>query len=201
MIAAGQLEASRVGGRWVVDRSSVERRRRATILSGRPFSARRSWGLLWLASGQRPAWLKPSDISRLRRRLRQQRLIHLAPRLQKRATRRFFRAHPSDLDRIERESQVVPTGLSAVGEFDLDLAPEPDCLEFYTPAAALDVLKTTYALQPGLRPNLLARVVEPIWPFDASAAQAPAVVVGLDLFESDDPRLQRAGRELLEELP
>ena len=38
MIADGQLEAEKVGGRWFVDRKSVENRRSQSWVNGRPFS-------------------------------------------------------------------------------------------------------------------------------------------------------------------
>ena len=199
MIKAGLLEANKVGGRWVVSQASVERRRQARVQAGRKFSARRAWGLLLLASGRRANWLTPSDAAVLRRRLREEDLIDLAPRLQKRATVHNLRAHPSDLRRIDQEPSVVNTGISAASEFDLDLTPDSGQLDIYAPARNIPLLRKRYALQPSSRPNLILRVVEEPWPFEASLTVAPRVVVGLDLFESVDERLRRAGRHLLEE--
>ena len=103
MIANGLLKADKVGGRWLIQLSSVEKRQEARRLPGRMFSPGRAWGLLWLASRRHPDWLSPTDISHLRRRLRQASLIDLAPRLQKRAVVHRLRAHPSDLPRIAEE--------------------------------------------------------------------------------------------------
>ena len=48
MIAAGQLEAEKISGRWFVDRKSVENRRSQPSVNGRPFSEANAWALLCL---------------------------------------------------------------------------------------------------------------------------------------------------------
>jgi len=197
MIANGLLKADKVGGRWLIQLSSVEKRQEARRLPGRMFSPGRAWGLLWLASRRHPDWLSPTDISHLRRRLRQASLIDLAPRLQKRAVVHRLRAHPSDLPRIAEEPQVIKTGVSIAHSLDTDLAHQQDFLDAYVQATQYPGLMKKYALQPGSRHNLLLRVIESSWPFSNSASSAPRVVVGLDLLEDDDERLQRAGRSLL----
>lgn len=197
MIAAGILDAVKVGGRWLVSARSVERRKEATVQPGRLLSPRRAWGLLMLASGLRPDWLDPSEVSKLRRRLKEGSLEALVPRLRKRAEVHHLRAHPSDLGRIGEEAGVVRAGLSAAREYQLDLSPAPDMLDAYVEARLLPRLKNKYALQPGPRSNLTLRAIDGVWPFAAGAASPPPVVVGLDLLESDDARLQRAGQELL----
>jgi hypothetical protein len=58
-------------------------------------------------------------------------------------------------------------------------------------------LQKKYALQPNPKPNVILRVVEGVWPFEEGTTVAPAMVVGVDLIESDDPRLRRAGQWLL----
>jgi hypothetical protein len=197
MIAAGILDAVKVGGRWVVSTQSVEKRKDADVQPGRLLSPRRAWGLLLLASGVRPDWLDPSEVSRLRRRLREQVLEALAPRLRKRAVVHRLRAHPSDLARIGGEATVVRAGISATADHALDLAPAADVLDAYLPARLLQRLKKDYALQPSPRPNVILRAIDGVWPFEKGATFAPAVVVGVDLLESDDARLHRAGHELL----
>lgn len=197
MIAAGLLDADKIGGRWLVHADSVERRREAQVQPGRLFSARRAWGLLFIAAGMRPDWLAPSELSRLRRRVREVSLEDLSPRLRSRAVLHGLRAHPSDLPRIAENSSLVRAGISAAPQYGVDLAPSAGMLDGYLPAKRLAPLVKKYALQPSPKPNLILRVVQGTWPFEAGIAMAPAVVVGLDLFESDDPRLRRAGRELL----
>lgn len=197
MIAAGVLDAAKVGGRWVVGAQSVEQRSRAQALPGRLLSPRRAWGVLLLASAARPDWLSPSEISKLRRRLRETTIESLAPRLRKRAVVHRLRAHPSDLARILEDDTVVRAGISAAPHYGADLVPPADEVDAYVPTRVLRRLQKTYALQPSSRHNVTLRVIDGVWPFGSGMAIAPAVVVGLDLLESDDARLQRAGRVLL----
>ena len=197
MIAEGILAASKVGGRWLVNVASVEKRQQASVLPGRMFSPGRAWGLLWLAAGERPDWLSPSDISHLRRRLREESLMKLAPRLRKRAVIHNLRGHPSDLPRIATEQPLVKTGVTVAHQFGGDLAPEANFLEAYIPESLLLYLKKKYALQSGPRHNLVLHAIDAPWPFDEHIASAPKAVVALDLLESEDARLRRAGAEML----
>ena len=197
MIAAGILDAAKVGGRWVVSAQSVEKRREADVHPGRLLSPRRAWGLLLLASGVRPDWLDPSEVSRLRSRLRETHIEALAPRLRKRAVVHRLRAHPSDLRRIAEEPKVVRAGISAATDYVHDISPAADVIDAYLPAKLQQRLKKKYALQPSQRPNVILRAIDDLWPFDAGTTVAPAAVVGVDLLEFDDARLQRAGQDLL----
>lgn len=201
MIAAGILEAAKVGGRWLVSAQSVEKRREARVQPGRLFSSRRAWGLLLLASDVRPHWLRPSEVSRLRQRLRESTLEDLALRLCSRAAVHRLRAHPSDLVRVGEEAKVVRAGISAALEHSLDLSPAADVLDAYIPARLKPRLMKKYSLQSSTRPNVILRAIDSVWPFTEGTAFAPAAVVGVDLLESDEARLQRAGRELLRRHP
>ena len=197
MIRAGLLDAAKLGGRWVVSAESVDRRAKVSAEPGRHFSSKRAWGLLLLAGGSSPDWLSRSDLSRLRRRLKESTLEELAPRLRSRALTDALRAHPSDLQRLAAEDALVLAGLSAASHYDLGLAYPADSLEAYVPIKQVAGLKKKYALQPSATPNVILRVVEGVWPFEEGATVAPATVVGLDLLESDDARLRRAGQVLL----
>src|SRR5882672_1764924 len=52
LISAGELDAEKVGGRWLVDPGAVSLRKRDSPGPGRPLSARNAWALLFLASGE-----------------------------------------------------------------------------------------------------------------------------------------------------
>src|SRR5918993_1477863 len=52
LIDSQKVAASKVGGVWIVDPRSVERRQRAARRGGRPLDAKNAWALLWLASGE-----------------------------------------------------------------------------------------------------------------------------------------------------
>jgi hypothetical protein len=199
LVVAGKLEAAKIGGRWLVDAASVARRTERPPPAGRSLSRANAWGLLLVAAGQRPCWLGPEDLSRVRRALREQGLLALWPRLGRRAVLHRLRAHPSDLERIATEAEAIRTGASAAQEHHLDLVGAGQ-LEVYLPEKRVLALVKRYALEPSDRPNVLAKVVADPWPFDAREPVAPASVVGVDLIESDDPRSRRAGEELLQQV-
>lgn len=199
MIGAGLLRARKLAGRWLIDRASLEELLANPRPVGRPFSVRRSWGLLMLASGRHPDWLSASDVSRLRGRLREQRLEELAARMARRASRRSYRAHPSDLRRIADVPDAVRTGPSAADEHGLDIVSEGE-VDVYLPAPRLEAMLKKFALSESERPNVVIRAVPEIWPFGPDDRVAPAAVVGVDLLSATDARFRRAGRELLKRL-
>ena len=199
MIAAGQLRARKFAGRWLVDESSVDELLARPRPVGRPFSVRRSWGLLMLASGRHPDWLSPPDVSRLRRVLRERSLEELAPRLERRATKHVYRAHPSDLVRLLEAGEAVRAGVSAADAHGLDLVVDDEA-DLYAAVGRLEDLKRRFALRMSERPNVTLRAVPEIWPFREEERFAPPAVVGVDLLGSVEPRLRRAGKQLLERI-
>lgn len=199
MIAVGMLDAVKIGGRWLISSDSIDRIRDSNRPVGRPFSLTKAWGLLLVANGDRPNWLSPWDLSRIRRRLREQGLVTLAPRLRSRAVLHRLRSHPSDTKRIMADKNIVSTGTSAAFHYDLDIMVS-DQSDIYVPDIYLNRFKKKYSLQLSQRPNLLVRVVKQIWPFKKNHPFAPAPVVGVDLIESDESRTRRAGEQLLEQV-
>lgn len=199
MIAAGLLDAERVGGRWLIDPDSVDRRKYVARSAGRSFSPNQAWGLLMVAAGESPDWLSAWDLSRARGRLRRQGLLALAHRLGKRAALYRLRAHPSDVERILTEKSLVLAGISAADRHGISLV-APGYAEFYASQEIMRGLNRRYALQASARPNLLVRVIAGLWPFAGRCSAAPVPVVGVDLLDSDDARTRRAGKALLEEV-
>jgi len=198
MARAQQLEADKIAGRWLIHRASLDRRQDADIVDGRPYSAANAWALLCLSDGLPVDWVSPSALSRLRSKLRSHGLLALAPRLRARAHRLSFRAHPSALQRIAQEPEVVKSGVSAAFEAGSDIQAAEE-LEAYVSAARVDALASRYHLEPSDRPNLVLHVVGDDLPFAWENCVGRACIA-IDLLESDDPRSRRAARELLERL-
>ena len=196
MAQAQQLDAEKVAGRWLINRVSLEYRRNTDVVDGRPYSAANAWALLCLAEGCPVDWVTASALSRLRRKLRTYGLLGLAPRLRARAELMSLRAHSSALHRIAMEPDVVQAGASAAKDNGIDIQAS-DEVEAYVAHERVGDIVAKYHLEPSDRPNVLLRVV----PDDLRFAWKNCiggVLVAVDLFESQDPRSQRAARQFLE---
>jgi excisionase family DNA binding protein len=202
LIAAGELDAEKVGGRWLVDRAVVARRKRQPPGPGRPLSARNAWALLLGASGEPlPAGLDPVASWRVRQSLAQHGLRGLGNRLQRRAHAQEYRALRGELRALRSAEQIVVSGSSAAGAHHLELL-APDALDAYLPASKLADVVAEHALQPA--PSAEANVILRAVPDDAwllaGREAAPLSAVALDLAAYPDPRSRRVGQQLLDEL-
>jgi len=197
LVAAERLRAERIGGRLLIDEGGVNARLATLPRMGRPFSAGRAWGLILLAGGQNPPGLDPSTKSKLRRVLRGHDLWSIRSKLAGRAERRRFRAHSSDLPRIDAEPGIVGTGPRYAAEAGLGLIANDAPVEIYVDRRLADQLVKKYRLAASLRPNVLLRVVpDKVRPW-LDARIAPRLAVALDLAEDPDPRSQDVAREAL----
>lgn len=195
LIHGGQLDAVRVGNRWMVDRASVEQRLLIGAPAGRPWSQRVVWAAIDMLDGRRPV-LSASERHRLAGRLGGRDLEALLPKLRHRADEHRFWAHPSALPRLAEDSAVARSGVSASGEYGADII-AVGAFEGYVAEADLEVVAARHGLRRDGRgmPNVVLRSVQARVPAKwGGVAPAPAVV--LDLLESDDPRSRRAGRQL-----
>ena len=196
MIAQGQLEAQKLGGRWLIDRRSVESRRSQPGVDGRPFNAANAWALLCLSEGKEPDWVSKWELSRLRRRLREVGIEKLAPRLWKRASKKQLRAHPSLLPRLRKDSRLFSSGVSAAAEHEIDIVAANELEAYVADEDFEDVVEDNY-LEPSPNPNVLLHVARADWIRScANDAMSPAVAAA-DLLEADDEKSRRAGHELL----
>ena len=196
LISAGELPGTKVAGRWLVDRASVDRRLRSAKLTGRPLSSSQAWGLIAMAEGRTPTWLRADERSRLRALLRDRTISDIIPLLVRRARKLDLRAHASDLSRIESEPDVVRTGVSAAAEYELAVV-APGVLEAYVPDRRLAQLERTYRLQPTANANLVLHVVGEPWPFTAGQWFAPRLATIIELLADDEQRTRRAGQDAL----
>lgn len=196
LIAQGQLEAQKLGGRWLVDRRSVEARRSRPSPDGRPFSEANAWAILCLSEGGKPDWISRWELSRLRRRLREDGLDNLAARLGKRAVKKEFRVHPSLLPKLRQDSRLIPSGVSAAAHHQIDIV-EPNEFEAYLGDDELEAVVRDHFLEPSLNANVVLHVAPPHYIARcANDVMAPAVAA-LDLSEAADAKSRRAGRERL----
>jgi hypothetical protein len=205
MIRAKLLAASKIGGRWLVDPASIERRKSLAAPVGRLLTPQNAWATLFLAAGegvQATPWLarlSPSGLSRIRSRLRREGLAPLVPRLRNRSFTLQLRAHPSDVARLAQEPGIVLAGVNAAPDYNIDIS-APGVIEIYVAANSLSELVEEYYLEPSSNPNAILHVVEGFWPFSTSARLVPASVAAVDLIEAEDERSRRAGWELLRRL-
>jgi excisionase family DNA binding protein len=195
LIGAGALDAEKIGNRWLVSRSSVERRLKGTHPSGRSFTPEHAWALLLQASGTDHLirTLTRPEQSRLRQWLRRASILDLAPRLRTRADAQRLRGHSGDIAALSKEEVIVLSGVSIASLCHFDIV-APGVAEFYASPATMDHLSQKYFLETSSNPNVIAHVVEASWPFLPGDRTVPCLVAALDLLEASDERTRRAGR-------
>jgi hypothetical protein len=201
MAARGQLSASKIADRWLVERRSVEDRKRSGALGGRRFAPRNAWALLVLASGEEVEGVDPSVRSRLKRALAEEGVKALAPRLSHRARVSIYKAHPGEIRHMVDDPELVCSGISAAGSLGIGLVSGREA-DGYLPEARLGRFVKKHALSSaGADGNVRLRVVpDEAWGGLEGRSVAPEAAVALDLMEDSDPRSARAGAEVLEEL-
>lgn len=200
LVSENRLHAERIGGRLLIDREDVDARAAGAWAVGRPFSPRRAWAMILLAAGETPPGVDASTRSKLHRLLRERDLWSMRARFADRAERRQFRAHSSDLSRIEKESGVVQSGARHAAAAGLGLVASDAAVELYLDRKTAESLVKRYRLVPSARPNVLLRVVPDEVRRWLTDSIAPLPAVALDLAEDRDPRSQQVAREVLSRL-
>lgn len=200
MIAAGQLEAEKVGGRWVVDPESLDRVAAARRRDGPPWSPLLAWTYLLYRDGDPHALDGLSRVSRHRVRQRAGAplaLDELAVLAARRAKPWRCHAHPSVVDEL-REAGVA-SGLSAAEALGVGLGVRSgEHADVYLPSSRAQGLVDELALSParGTQVNAIVRAVpEQSWRLDHRRI-APVLAVALDLAEHGDPRSREAAERL-----
>jgi excisionase family DNA binding protein len=202
LAANGGLGAQKIGGRWLVERGGVEKRRSRGSAGGRPFDPRNAWALLSLASGEEANQIESAPRSRLRRSLSLEGLSALAPRLDNRAEVRTYSGHPGEISHLLADERMVTSGASAARSIGLDLLGSG--ADGYVSDAKLDEVVQEHALIPAaaIDANVILRLVPgDVWSdFLKGHAHAPEAAVALDLAEEPDSRSRVAGEDLLHRL-
>jgi Helix-turn-helix domain len=203
LAANGGLPAQKIGGRWVVERSGVEKRRSRGSAGGRPFAARNAWAVLGLASGEEVAGVNPEVRSRLRRALALEGIGALALRLERRAEVHRYSGHPGEISYLLADKRLVVSGISAARAVGLDVLAGNEA-DGYISNSDLDGFVGEHALLPAaaLDANVVLRVVPgDVWAeFLKGRPHASEAAIALDLAEDADSRSRVAGEKLLRRL-
>lgn len=212
MAASGQLPAEKIGGRWLIEQSAVQRRRQQGGIPGRRFTAANAWALLVLSSDgyfsptdglatadDVLAHVPPSVRSRLNRLLLSEGLEKLAPRLDARAKAFRYQAHPGEISHVENDPSLMATGITGAARYRLISGSEVDG---YVSAADLPEFVERHVLTESPPDgNVCIRAVpEEVWRTFGGKSLAPMAAIALDLMEGRDSRSKEVGREWLRAL-
>jgi excisionase family DNA binding protein len=199
LIEAGQLPAERVGRSWLVSKQAVERVRHNGRRHGRPLSAANSWALLALLAGEKPAWVRPDVLSRLRRYARDPEwLLSVVQHSESRADVLPLWLSSDDRPKLS-DYPLVRSGLAAPHALSqLDVLPRVDePLDAYANReVAREIIKRFTPEENAVDPNVIIRVPGLQWVLDHEG-EAPLSVDAADLLDHDDPRVRRAGKDAL----
>jgi hypothetical protein len=146
---------------WLIDRASIEQRRKHPTPSGRPVSAPNAWRVLLLGSGEDiDKDADPVARWRVRDALARRGLDGLQRLLRRHAEVHYFWGLPGELRRLRERDDVVLTGTSAVSGYHLDLL-SGDRVEVYLPASDEPAVEREHALQPadGAEADAVLRLV------------------------------------------
>jgi excisionase family DNA binding protein len=204
LVATGQLDGSRVGGRWVVSAEAVEQRRESAAAPVRPMSARVAWAAAALLDGKAVPWLSQPEASRLRRRMRTAGADPATWRawLRRRATGvERLAITEAYLGLLLADERVAVTGVRAARTYGVDLASAGEAEVYVGSATDLSALRRAYGLVASAAPNATVRIADGPWRETLAPAGGarvvPSLVVAADLLDAADSRSRRAGTELL----
>lgn len=188
LIAAGELDAQRVGRMFVVSRRQVELLARTPRPVGRPLAPATAWQLIAVLSGRSPRSVGTVRPARLREQLCRGEVAELAARLR-------VRARPQDLDlptgtwrRLLEDPRVVPSGAG------LSLT-----LDAYVAAEALPAVIERHGLRPAREQRAQGSFVLRAVPRSVPASlaprrpRAPEAAQLLDAFDSADAERHTEG--------
>jgi hypothetical protein len=122
-------------------------------------------------------------------------LIRALGSSQARATIERLRVLPSDLSKLPSEVRIVPSGLSAITK-EFDIVPGCEGIDAYISPEGLRRVKRRFKPTAAKREgNLILRVPTVTWILGSD--RAPIAIVAADLLDSEDPRVSRAGKDVL----
>lgn len=199
LLASGQLEGLKVGGRWLVPWAGIWERQDSPRERGRSLAPANAWAVLALASGKQPGWISQEEQRRLARLIEVRGFDGLVPRLRKRADVRPFYGHPGVLRELADSPDLVKAAANAARHHHLRLVAGEE-VDAYVSESRLRALAKRMALEPQAEgANVRLRVVPAgLWPFDDEFA--PKAAVAVDLAELPDARAKQIGRSAVREV-
>lgn len=200
MIAAGQLSAEKIEGRWLVESDLLERLVDIPRRDGPPWSPVLAWAYLQYLDGDPQALDGLSRVSRHRVRQRASAALaldQLAGLALRRAEALRCRAHPSVVNDLLHAG--VHSGLSAAEALGVGLGVRSgEHADVYLPRSLAQQLVEELGLVParGADVNAIIRAVpDSAWRLQHRVV-APLLAVALDLTEHGDPRSREAADQL-----
>lgn len=202
LIEEDQLPAERVGRSWLLSPDDVERFHRRKGRRGRPLSSRNAWALLALLGDEKPEWVRPDVLSRLRRYARNPEwLLNGVEHSEPRADVRFLWLPKQDLPKLS-DYALARSGLSAsraVSQMDVVARPKEPLDAYASADVASDILRRFVPEQNVDDPNVILRIPELPW-ISKKQGEVSLAVAAADLLDHDDPRVRRAGQNALRRL-
>lgn len=200
LLSAGEIRGRKIGARWLVDEESARARADAPRADGRPFSPQHAWAYLLLLSGEDVPWIDAASRSRLRRRIAIAPVRETLPRLRRRGVPHYYRASAAAAKEVVSAHGFIPSGVSAASALELPLVVR-DHADGYVSERVLADLTYRLALLPATpaSSNIVLRVSSHLAGLRARKV-APVGAVSVDLLESMDQRVRRAGDQLAENL-
>jgi hypothetical protein len=199
LLASGQLEGLKVGGRWLVPWAAIWERQDAPRERGRLLAPANAWAVLALASGKQPEWISRDEQRRLARLIEVRGFDRLVPRLRERADLQRFYGHPGILRELAESPELVKAAASAARRHRLRLVAGEE-VDAYVSESRMPRLVKRMALEPHVDgANVRLRIIPAgLWPFDEEFA--PRAAVAVDLAELPDARAKRIGHSAIREI-
>lgn len=195
LVAAGEIAGTQLSnGMWLIDSRSVAGYELVRRGKGRQLATASAWGLLWELSGLTVAWLTPSTLARVRRRVRQSSSDQIVRAVSRRAmVYRSVAANPQTA-----QADLIATGRRAASDRASGLLRDARRVAGYVREGSVEVYAAAHFMvaDPAGQDLLYVNTL----PVDYPGRVMPKAVVAADLAASTDTRERSAGLAILEEL-
>ncbi|MHB1091202.1 MAG: helix-turn-helix domain-containing protein [Ilumatobacteraceae bacterium] len=209
LIKQGDLDAVRAGRTLLIEPESVARHQARGRAPTRPLSPRMSWAALLSEIGttdvervSKAFGLSSSERGRLMN-LRRRPTADWTWLARRRAHTHRYAVRPAYLADVVSTSGVVPSGISALDYYNVNLTTRANTAEVYAQAHVVETLAREFALRADAAGNLIVHVlpeIDAVMQFLEGRTTMPSATVAIDLLEAGESRARRAGLELLDHL-